>query len=61
MGLILISVYLTAFVKAHLLQPLPDAFTNVTNTVWIGANEFILPWQFTRTSTGYSTCLFPDN
>jgi hypothetical protein len=34
----------------QLLQPLPQGFNTSTNTVFLGPEQFTLPWQFSRAS-----------
>ena len=49
----LVTLLIVAIVvKGQLLQQLPPEFSNSTNVVWIGPDQFTLPWQFSRTADG---------
>ena len=47
-----VIVFIAAIVQGELLQQLPVDFCNSTNVVWLGPDQFTLPWQFSRTPEG---------
>ena len=53
-----IGLFLTSFISGKLLRELPGEFTDSTNIVWIDADQFTLPWQFSRTTTGIYWAFF---
>ena len=47
-----VIVFIATIVQGKLLQQLPTDFCNSTDVVWIGSDQFMLPWQFSWTSEG---------
>lgn len=47
--------HLFTVAAGQLLQPLPQAFNSSTNVVYLGPEQFTLPWPFSRASE----CMLP--
>ena len=45
-----VIVFIAAIVQGELFQPLPADFRNSPDVVWLGPDQFVLPWQFLRTT-----------
>ena len=51
-SLVISGVLFFTATAGQLLQPLPQGFNTSTNTVFLGPEQFTLPWQFSRASEG---------